>query len=161
MFVIKRDGSKQIFDEARIITAVQFALSDAGFQDNAFAKTVATAVQQKIQEQEEVHIEEVQQQVENFLMKSKYKDAARSYIEYRYERDRARESRSQLSKEIQGLVKQTNTLLLNENANKDSKRIPTQRDLLAGIVSKHYALEQYLPKDIARAHKKGDIHYHK
>ena len=77
MLVIKRDGSKQIFDEARIITAVQFALSDAGFQDNAFAKTVATAVQQKIQEQEEVHIEEVQQQVENFLMKSKYKETSR------------------------------------------------------------------------------------
>lgn len=160
MIVSKRDGSKQVFDTNRIITAVKFALKDADFQDDQFAASVAEAVQQKLQGHDEVHIEEVQQLVENTLMKSKYKDAARAYIEYRCERDRARESKSTLSKEIQGLVKQTNTLLLNENANKDSKRIPTQRDLLAGIVSKHYSLEQYLPKDIAKAHKKGDIHYH-
>lgn len=56
-----------------------------------------------------------------------------AYIEYRHERDLAREKRSNLTKEIEGLIEQSMELK-NENANKDSKVIPTQRDLLAGIV---------------------------
>lgn len=159
MIVIKREGSKQLFDKDRIITAIVLALKDVGFIDTKFAANVADIVENKLTG-DEVHIEQVQLEIENQLMRSKYKDAARSYIEYRTTRDLARESTSKLNKEIQGLVKQTNTLLLNENANKDSKIIPTQRDLLAGIVSKHYALTNILPKHIARAHEKGDIHYH-
>ncbi len=62
--------------------------------------------------------------------------------------------------EIRGLVEQTNSSLLNENANKDSKVIPTQRDLLAGIVAKHYARQHLLPRDVVQAHERGDIHYH-
>lgn len=50
--------------------------------------------------------------------------------------------------------------MLNENANKDGKVIPTQRDLLAGIVAKHYAKQHILPRDIVHAHESGDIHYH-
>lgn len=158
IIVTKRDGSKQLFDKDRIITAVKLALNDAGFRDDKFVASLADTVENKIQQ--DTDIEAVQQEVENQLMRSKYKDAARSYIEFRAQRDFAREAGSKLNKEIQGLIKQTNTLLLNENANKDAKIIPTQRDLLAGIVSKHYALKEYLPKHIARAHTNGDIHYH-
>ena len=69
-------------------------------------------------------------------MTSKYPQIARAYIEYRHDRDLAwREKRSQLTKEIEGLIEQSNAELLNENANKDAKVIPTQRDLLAGIVA--------------------------
>ncbi|CSA85826.1 anaerobic ribonucleoside-triphosphate reductase [Vibrio cholerae] len=50
--------------------------------------------------------------------------------------------------------------MLNENANKDGKVIPTQRDLLAGIVAKHYAKTRILPRDVVQAHESGDIHYH-
>ncbi|STI83161.1 anaerobic ribonucleoside-triphosphate reductase [Escherichia coli] len=46
-----------------------------------------------------------------------------------------------------------------KNANKDSKVIPTQRDLLAGIVAKHYARQHLLPRDVVQAHERGDIHY--
>lgn len=158
MIVTKRDGSKQLFDTNRIITAVTLALKDAGFYDTQYVIDLAKLVEHKLTA--DTDIETVQQEVENQLMRSKYKDAARSYIEFRATRDIARDTHSKLNKEIQGLIKQTNTLLLNENANKDSKIIPTQRDLLAGIVSKHYALNKYLPKHIARAHEKGDIHYH-
>lgn len=56
--------------------------------------------------------------------------------------------RGRLNGEIRGLVEQTNSALLNENANKDSKVIPTQRDLLAGIVAKHYARQHLLPRDV-------------
>lgn len=65
-----------------------------------------------------------------------------------------------LYQEIRGLMEQSNPALLNENANKDSKVIPTQRDLLAGIVAKHYAREHILPDDVVQAHERGDIHYH-
>ena len=72
----------------------------------------------------------------------------------------ARESRGRLNREIQGLIEQTNFSLLNENANKDSKVIPTQRDLLAGIVARHYAQQHLLPRDVVLAHERGEIHYH-
>ena len=65
-----------------------------------------------------------------------------------------------LAQEIRGLVEQTNAALLNENANKDSKVIPTQRDLLAGIVAKHYATSHMLPRDVVQAHESGDLHFH-
>lgn len=58
------------------------------------------------------------------------------------------------------MIEQSNVSLLNENANKDSKVIPTQRDLLAGIVAKHYAKQHILPRDVVMAHERGEIHYH-
>jgi len=65
-----------------------------------------------------------------------------------------------LIEEVSGLINQTDPTLLNENANKDSKVIPTQRDLLAGIIARHYAKNHLLPADIVEAHESGDIHYH-
>lgn len=61
---------------------------------------------------------------------------------------------------VQAMFEQTNVSVLNENANKDSRLIPTQRDLLAGAVSREYALSHMLPDYIAKAHKEGLIHYH-
>ncbi|MFH8133210.1 anaerobic ribonucleoside-triphosphate reductase [Pantoea osteomyelitidis] len=69
-------------------------------------------------------------------------------------------TQDKLHQAIQGLVEQTNAALLNENANKDSKVIPTQRDLLAGIVAKHYAQQCLLPREVVEAHERGEIHYH-
>lgn len=65
-----------------------------------------------------------------------------------------------LIQEIQSLLEQNNASLLNENANKDSNVIPTQRDLLAGIVSRYYAKQFMLPKEIVQAHERGELHYH-
>ncbi|MDU3076725.1 MAG: anaerobic ribonucleoside-triphosphate reductase [Mixta calida] len=93
-------------------------------------------------------------------MAGRYPQLARQYIEYRHDRDLAREQRGKLSKAIRGLVEQSDPALLHENANKDSKVIPTQRDLLAGIVAKHYAQQYMLPRDVVRAHQRGEIHYH-
>ena len=61
---------------------------------------------------------------------------------------------------VEAMFQQSNTDVLTENANKDSSIIPTQRDLLAGVVSKEYALQQILPSYIANAHKSGYIHFH-
>ncbi|HIF8898238.1 TPA: anaerobic ribonucleoside-triphosphate reductase, partial [Vibrio cholerae] len=124
------------------------------------ALNVALAVELKLRDYDEVHITEIQTLVENELMQGPYKALARSYIEYRHDRDVAREKQSKLTKEIEGLIQESNADLLNENANKDGKVIPTQRDLLAGIVAKHYAKTRILPRDVVQAHESGDIHYH-
>ncbi|MCY9874850.1 anaerobic ribonucleoside-triphosphate reductase [Vibrio barjaei] len=158
--VIKRDGSRASFTKDRIEAAVVSAAEHADKELEIYAKNVALAVELKLQDCEHVDIQEIQTAVENELMQGPYKGLARSYIEYRHDRDIAREKKSALTKEIEGLIEESNADLLNENANKDGKVIPTQRDLLAGIVAKHYAKTRILPRDVVQAHDEGDIHYH-
>ncbi|TDB61302.1 anaerobic ribonucleoside-triphosphate reductase [Photorhabdus khanii] len=158
--VIKRDGRQVPFNEIRIRDAVKQAASVAGVTDDEYCAQVASAVTQLMADHSQVDIRNIQHAVENQLMAGNYKHLARLYIEYRHDRDLARESRSRLNQEIRGLVEQSNISLLNENANKDSKVIPTQRDLLAGIVAKHYAKQHMLPRDVVLAHERGEIHYH-
>lgn len=178
--VIKRDGSFAPFDKARIFSAVTQAMHALRLEDDCFVNELTESVSEQIVQflkkaktgsnsseksmgkldNLTIDINQIQIFVENFLMQSRYPTVARAYIEYRHERDLAREKRSYLNQTIKGLIEQTDLTLLNENANKDSKVIPTQRDLLAGIVAKHYALRHILPKEIAIAHESGDIHYH-
>ncbi|MFJ5430610.1 anaerobic ribonucleoside-triphosphate reductase [Pectobacterium actinidiae] len=158
--VIKRDGCQVPFDEVRIKEAVERAAHAAGVHDADYCATVACAVAQQMQNKSRVDIRDIQDAVENLLMSGNYKKLARTYIEYRHDRDIARERHGRLNQEIRGLVEQSNMALLNENANKDSKVIPTQRDLLAGIVAKHYAKQYILPRDVVLAHERGEIHYH-
>ena len=161
-FVIKRDGSRSVFEIQRIINAIRKAAKAVEVQDERFCHQIGQQVCDLIftQYQNEIDISQIQQIVENQLMASQYPQVARAYIEYRHDRDLAREKRSKLTRDIEGLIKQSNVELLNENANKDSKVIPTQRDLLAGIVAKHYAKHYILPRDVVEAHEKGEIHYH-
>ena len=161
-WVIKRDGSRNSFEIQRIINAIKKAASAVEISDDFYCHQMGQAVCNTIfaRHQQEIDIHHIQQIVENQLMSSQYPQIARAYIEYRHDRDLAREKRSSLTKEIEGLIQQSNVELLNENANKDAKVIPTQRDLLAGIVAKHYAKHHILPRDVVEAHEKGEIHYH-
>ena len=158
--VIKRDGCQVPFNEQRIKEAVLRASQAAGVDDADYCATVARVVAMQMADRERVDINEIQNAVENQLMAGDYKQLARAYIEYRHDRDVAREQRGRLNQDIRGLIEQSNPALLNENANKDSKVIPTQRDLLAGIVAKHYAKQHLLPRDVVQAHERGEIHYH-
>ncbi|WP_345337599.1 anaerobic ribonucleoside-triphosphate reductase [Ferrimonas pelagia] len=158
--VIKRDGCRSPFDSERIMHAVLRAAAAAGCSDVRYAQQVADTVTQELAQAGEVAIHRIQDAVENVLMEGPFKEVARSYIEYRHDRDISRERASHLNQEIRGLVEQSNSALLNENANKDAKVIPTQRDLLAGIVAKHYACRHILPRDVVEAHERGEIHYH-
>ncbi len=158
--VIKRDGARVPYNRDRIVTAIESAADHSDKDLVQYANAVANAVEAQLEDHENVQIQEIQTLVENELMQGSYKGLARAYIEYRHDRDIAREKQSVLSQEIQGLIEQSNADLLNENANKDGKVIPTQRDLLAGIVAKHYAKTHILPRDIVQAHDNGDIHYH-
>lgn len=158
--VIKRDGCKVAFSETRILDAIKRAAHAAEIQDDDYCAQATSKVCKQLQIRPYLDIHDIQKSVENELMAGRYPELARTYIEYRHDRDVARELRGKLNNAIKGLIEQTNPALLNENANKDSKVIPTQRDLLAGIVAKHYATQHILPRDVVRAHERGEIHYH-
>lgn len=158
--VIKRDGCQVNFDESRIRDAIKRAAKAARVNDDDYCSQVAARVTSLLGDRKKVDIGEIQDAVENQLMSGDYKELARTYIEYRHDRDVARELRGRLNNEIRGLVEQSDMSILNENANKDSKVIPTQRDLLAGIVAKHYAKQHILPRDVVISHERGEIHYH-
>lgn len=158
--VIKRDGERVSFDETFIKLAVLKAAQACDVDDQPYCGYVANMVAIQMQGKPTVDISEIQTAVENQLMAGPYKEVARVYIEYRHDRDMERERRGRLNQEIRGLIEQSNMSLLNENANKDSKVIPTQRDLLAGIIARHYAKQYILPKEVSLAHDRGEIHYH-
>lgn len=158
--VIKRDGSKVPFCRGRIQSAVEAAAEIKGKNIAVYALEVALNIEAQLKNHHQIDISDIQTLVENELMKGPFPSLARSYIEYRHDRDIAREKQSGLTREIEGLIAQSDLDLINENANKDGKVIPTQRDLLAGIMAKHYAKTRILPRDIVAAHDKGDIHYH-
>lgn len=156
--VIKRDGKVVAFDAEKIVAAVIKAQRSITDLTQGLGREAAVHVASSIDEYQ-VNIDQIQKEVENFLM-NKTPNVARAYIEYRSERDRIRESNSPLAKSIQGLITLSNKEITNENANKDAKVFPVQRDLLAGIVSKHFAHSGLLPREVIDAHDSGDIHYH-
>lgn len=157
--VTKRDGKNVEFDINRVINAIMAAQSNLGKSNFDEALSIAMAVQDRYINEESVTIADIQSMVEDLLM-VKDPEVARKYIEYRAKRDRAREEQSPLAVSIRGLVEQTDESILKENANKDAKVFPVQRDLLAGVVSKHFARNYLLPRDIVDAHERGEIHYH-
>lgn len=157
--VIKRDGKVVDFDVNRIINAVMKAQESLGKSSFDEALTISMAIQSRYLHEVSVHINQVQEMIEDMLMSSD-PDVARSFIAYRSQRDKVREEHSPLAVSIRGLVEQTDEAVLKENANKDAKVFPVQRDLLAGIISKHFARNHILPRDIVHAHEDGDIHYH-
>lgn len=157
---MKRDGGYVSFSTERIAQAIHKAALAAQIDDFAFAEEAAYQIAASFANRHRACITEIQTAVENHLMAGPYKQVARKYIEYRHDRDLAREKTSRLNREIQGLIEQSDASLLNENANKDAKVIPTQRDLLAGIIAKHYAKQHLLPKAVVDAHETGELHYH-
>lgn len=155
MLVEKRDGKTVDFDEEKIRIAVYKA---GGTIDDATA-AVKSVIGSYYLDGKPNTIARIQKAVEESLMKTN-PAVARAYIEYRHDRDIAREQNGKLFRDIKGLMTLSNKELTNENANKDSRVFPTKRDLLAGIVSKHMARNHILPKHIVAAHDSGDIHYH-
>lgn len=155
MKVEKRDGTIVDFDKEKIRNAVYKAGGTMTDEDSA----IMLVLRSQIRDGKAMKISQIQELVEESLMKTN-PTVARAYIEYRHDRDIAREQNGKLFRDIKGLMTLSNKELTNENANKDSRVFPTKRDLLAGIVSKHMARNHILPKHIVEAHDSGDIHYH-
>lgn len=157
--VIKRDGTKQPFSETSLKQAI-FAAAESAKRDIPNPKKIIEKILEKVEGRKTISVPELQHIVEHVLMGSAHKDVATAYIEYRHDRDKARESNSKLLGDIKGFLSRDKEEFTKENANKDSKAVSTHRDLLAGILSKHFATTQLLPKDVAANHKAGFIHVH-
>lgn len=158
--VLKRDGRKVKYNDNRIIRAVERAERDTTGSKTDLGVTIAQRVKTALQRCNEsvVDIATLQNIVERELMKSSAKDVARHYIEFRSLRDAEREQETNINVRLKKLQERDKTIV-NENANKDSRTFSTQRDLTAGTVAKVEGLNM-LPKHVANAHLKGDIHFH-
>lgn len=162
MKVIKRDGRNVEFDKNKIKEAIEKAYKEVHpDEDNeVIVLAIADVIELILQYQKvnEVNIEQIQDMVETELM-NKDKDVAKAYITYRYKRELARKSHS-TDDEILSIIDYTNEEVKEENSNKNPRIIPTQRDYIAGAVSKDLTQRVFLPKKIVDAHNEGLIHFH-
>lgn len=159
--VIKRDGRIVKFDKSKIVTAIFKAMRDVDNTNKDLANRIANDISKL--DIEEISVEELQDLVEEKLMASKMKDVARSYVRYRYDREKNRELSKDLNKrynEFLSLIQGSNEEANKENSNKDTRIIPTMRDYIAGFTCREMAEKFILPKDIVEAHKQGIIHVH-
>lgn len=164
MVVLKRDGRQVEFDRSKIFNAVYKA-----FEQLNKPSDEATQIAGKIANEIEAgckngcSVEDIQDIVEKKLMASSYKDVAKAYINYRYQKgqDRAlRENLEERYERLQKLITGRDEESNKENSNKDTRIIPTMRDYIAGFTCRELATKVVLPPDIAKAHEEGIIHYH-
>ena len=154
MNVRKRDGSLIEFDEYKIINAI----SKAGFVANYTKEKIAKKIK-RLASKETISVEDIQNLVEEALMKHGYPDVAREYIRYRYKRELIRNTKGALS-EVLDIVNLSNQEVNEENSNKNPVILSTQRDYMAGMVSKELSEKLLFPPDVMKAHKEGIIHVH-
>ena len=162
--VEKRDGRIVDFDPINIIAAVKSAFADldkeVGPEEEALIRDLANQVEGEIKERYAgpAKIEDIQNLVEHALIEDHLYDVARTYTNYRLDKDIQRAKATDVNEAVARFINNDPTLI-HENANTDSNVYATQRDLLAGAVSKAAALNM-LPQVVANAHMKGDIHFH-
>ena len=154
--VIKRDGTQADFDKSKIINAI----SKAGYVEPSLKEQIAQDIEDWVKTSKRLlSVESIQDMVEKKLMGTVYKDVAREYIRYRYKRELVR-GNNKLHRNILEIVEHKNDYVNSENSNKNSQLLSTQRDYMAGEVSKDLTYKVLLPSDIVQAHKNGIIHYH-
>ena len=161
--VIKRNGKEVKFDVSKIVHAIEKANHEVDpiFQLNSFQiQAAAESVVKKIQAKSyAVNVEEIQDMVETAIMEMRGYEVAQKYVRYRYKREMARKANS-TDDDILALIDQANEELKQENSNKNPVINSTQRDYMAGEVSKDLTKRLLLPEDIVHAHEEGMIHFH-
>ena len=163
MNVIKRSGEEVVFDSSKIENAVKKANAatdpSARVDEEDLNKIIERVVERCNSLSRAVSVEEIQDMVENELMSSQIFQVARNYITYRYERALVRKANT-TDKQILSLIGRSNEEAKQENSNKNPTVNSTQRDYMAGEVSKDITRRFLLPAEIYEAHDKGIIHFH-
>lgn len=159
LYVVKRDGKKVPFDRQKIYNAIAGAARECGSTTNDELKRLTDQVVTKCQTMSDLSVEAIQDMVEDTLMSNNYHDIARHYIKYRQNKEIVRASKK-TDDEILSLVECRNEEANEENSNKNPTLVSTQRDYIAGIVSKDIARRRLLPEDVVKAHDAGLIHVH-
>lgn len=161
--VIKRNGVEVQFNIEKIVNAIKKANKEVApiYQMNDYQiMAVADAVAKRCEESPHaVNVEDIQDMVETSIMEMRGYEVAQKYVRYRYKREIARKSNT-TDEEILSLIDQANEELKQENSNKNPVINSTQRDYMAGEVSRDLTNRLLLPEDIVKAHKEGIIHFH-
>ena len=161
MKVIKRNGTEENFESAKIENAVLAAFK-ATDPDNDKAEKYAHSIGEETYNHflsfgREVHVEEIQDFVEDQLLNLKLYNIAKAYIRYRYLHELKRNT---IDDKVLSLLDLSNEEIKQENSNKNPTIASTQRDYMAGEVSKDLAKRFLLPEKIWKAHEEGLIHFH-
>ncbi len=161
--VIKRNGVEVNFEKEKILNAIKKANNEVSniyklneFQIEAIADNVCAQVQEQMHA---VHVEDIQNIVEKGIMEMRGYEVAQKYVRYRFKRELARKANT-TDNEILSLLDHINEEVKQENSNKNPIINSTQRDYMAGEVSKDLTMRVLLPEEIVRAHQDGIIHFH-
>ncbi len=161
--VIKRNGEEVEFNPEKISNAIQKANKEVEEHKSLSLLQIADVTNQVSDQIESashaVNVESIQDMVEVGIMKEGGYEIAQKYVRYRYQREIARKANTTDS-EILSLIECNNEEVNQENSNKDASINSTQRDYMAGQVSKDLTMRLLLPKEIVDAHKEGIIHFH-
>ena len=160
MKVIKRDGKKVEFDPNKIVAAISKANREVIGNEKASIQNINYIVEaiEKL-ELNEIGIEKIQDQIERKLMELGKYELAKRYMLYREKRSIIRQTNT-TDESILSLIRNTNKEVSKENSNKNAILLSTQRDLIAGEVSKDIVDRLLLPERIVKAHKEGVLHFH-
>ncbi len=159
--VIKRDCSEVDFDKSKISTAILKAMKNgSGIVKPKIAEDIAVTKLKKSKDKEEVSISDIESMVYDKLITKKQRLTAKAYEGYRSIREFQRENENTTDSEIDELLDGESEYWNTENSNKNSKVLNTQRDYMAGIVSKDISRRFLLPPEVVQAHDEGIIHFH-
>ncbi|MBQ9505008.1 MAG: anaerobic ribonucleoside-triphosphate reductase, partial [Lachnospiraceae bacterium] len=163
MNIIKRSGQEVVFDGTKIINAVEKANNEVPEHErltDAQVRELEKHVEKICEDMgRAMNVEEIQDLVENEIMRAQKFNAARKYITYRYTRGLVRHANT-TDKQILSLIERDNEEVKQENSNKNPIENSVQRDYMAGEVSKDITRRLLLPPKIVRADKEGIIHFH-
>lgn len=162
MIVIKRNGQEDHYTKNKIYSAIEKAIKDVygNGGDTSVAETVTSRLDSRYRKRKKtLRVEEIQDDVETELMKEQAFDVSKAYIRYRHEHELMRNGNT-VDGRIMTIVDGVNEDVIQENSNKNPTILSTQRDYIAGEISKDISRRVLLPDDIRKAHDEGIIHFH-
>ena len=161
--VIKRNGEEVSFDVNKILNAIRAANNEVEpiHKLNEYQIAAVGNILEKeiMSTQHATSVEDIQDMVERGIMEMRGYEVAQKYVRYRYVRELARKSNT-TDEGILALIEQLNEEVKQENSNKNPTINSTQRDYMAGEVSKDLTKRILLPEEIVEAHEQGIIHFH-
>ena len=162
MIVIKRDGQEVNYNRSKIIVAIGKANEEVPEEERISdqeIEEIVSYVETRKRKRKRILVEDIQDIIEQKLMALGKFDLAKRYIVYRYTRELVRRANT-TDDSILSLIKNSNKEVMEENSNKNATAASTQRDLIAGEVSKDLTKRLLLPEKIAKAHEEGILHFH-
>lgn len=164
--IIKRDGTVVPYTSEKIISAISRANMEVEESDKLTDREIKNIEEfiflhasRRFKNSDPMHVEEIQDMVQSRIIHLDKAKLAETYITYRYKRALIRKANS-TDESILSLIDLTNEEVMRENSNKAAHIASTQRDLIAGEVSKDVSLRLLLPEDVVSAHKEGIAHVH-